>query len=142
MSESQLDNKGVVVSNTDLGGLIIEDCRNYESLDQKTFDARLQSNLCNVYHQLFERKKEQRLKEGGEDGEILEYTKSKWSVKLPAPMVVLPRAQPPPKAAPLTKWEKFRLEKGMPAKEKRSRMVWSEAAKDWVPRWGHNSAAH
>ena len=36
----------------------------------------------------------------------------------------------------MTKWEKFRQEKGLPPRKKRSRMVWDEHAKDWVPRWG------
>ena len=36
----------------------------------------------------------------------------------------------------MTKWEKFRLEKGMTARKRRSRMVWDERVKDWVPRWG------
>jgi len=71
-------------------------------------------------------KKEQKLNEGGEDGEILEYTKSAWSVKLPESKITLPRHQPPPKPKPLTKWEKFRVEKGMAPKEKRSRMVFDE----------------
>lgn len=46
--------------------------------------------------------------ESGEDGEILEYTKSKWSVMLPKSTVVLPRAKAPPKKKELTKWERFR----------------------------------
>jgi regulator of ribosome biosynthesis len=39
----------------------------------------------------------------------------------------------------LTKWERFRLEKGMPARKKRSRMVYDEITKDWVPRHGAGS---
>jgi regulator of ribosome biosynthesis len=41
-----------------------------------------------------------------------------------------------PKEKPLTKWEKFRIEKGLPSRRRRSRMVWNEDVKDWVPRWG------
>jgi len=42
---------------------------------------------------------------------------------LPAPRVVLPREKPIPKEKAMTKWEKFRIEKGIQAKAKRSRMV-------------------
>lgn len=70
----------------------------------------------------------------------MEYTKSQWAVRLPEPTVSLPRQHPPPKPVPLTKWERFRLEKGMPAaKEKRSRMVYDEVTQDWVPRYGMGS---
>lgn len=41
-----------------------------------------------------------------------------------------------------TKWEKFAEEKGIKKKTKRSRLVWSEELKDWVPRWGWNSVKH
>jgi hypothetical protein len=57
---------------------------------------------------MFELKKRQRIESGGEDGEILEYTKSKWAVMLPKSTVVLPRAKAPPKKKELTKWERFR----------------------------------
>ena len=98
----------------DIGGLIIEDCQSFEKIKDSEYLKRTQKNLCGLYHQLFEMKKRQRLDEGGEDGEILEYTKSAWSVRLPELKVVLPRQQPPPKQKPLTKWEKFRVEKGLP----------------------------
>lgn len=38
-----------------------------------------------------------------------------------------------------TKWEKFAEERGIKKVKKRSRLVWSEEVKDWVPRWGKNS---
>lgn len=57
---------------------------------------------------MFELKKKQRLDAGGEDGEILEYSKSKWAVLLPKQTFVLPRAKPAPKKKELTKWERFR----------------------------------
>ena len=52
---------------------------------------------------------------------------------------LLPRAKPVPKAKPLTRWQKFALEKGI-KKEKRSRMVWDEDRGEWLPRYGFNSA--
>jgi regulator of ribosome biosynthesis len=60
-------------------------------------------------------------------------------VTLPKPRIVTPREKPIPKEKPMTKWEKFRLERGLPAREKRSRMVFDPISNDWVPRWGHNS---
>ena len=81
--------------------------------------------MCEIYKNLFELKKKQKIEEG-EQGEILEYTRSKYSVLLPKPKILLPRHKPIPKPKPMTKWEKFRLEKGIPPKEKRSRMVFDE----------------
>lgn len=40
----------------------------------------------------------------------------------------------------MTKWEKFRLEKGLTPRKKRSRLVFDPITKDWVPRYGHKSA--
>jgi len=60
-------------------------------------------------------------------------------VTLPKSEVVVPRQKPAPKEKPMTKWEKFRIEKGMGAKEKRSRMVYDPVTKDWVPRFGAGS---
>jgi len=58
---------------------------------------------------------------------------------LPEPKIVVPRAKPAPKEKPKTKWEKFREEKGLPARKKRSRLVFDPISNDWVPRWGPNS---
>ena len=51
--------------------------------------------------------------------------------------VTLPRAMSLPKANVATRWEKFSADRGI-SKKKRSRMVWDETSKDWVPRWGSN----
>lgn len=58
---------------------------------------------------------------------------------LPKSGIVLPREKSAPKEKPMTKWEKFRLEKGLPARQKRSRMVFDPITKDWVPRHGMGS---
>ena len=55
--------------------------------------------------------------------------------------VTLPRAMSLPKASVATRWEKFAADRGI-SKKKRSRMVWDETSKDWVPRWGSNSIKH
>lgn len=52
---------------------------------------------------------------------------------------MVPRAKPVPKEKPKTKWEKFREEKGLPARKKRSRLIFDPITNDWVPRWGPNS---
>lgn len=62
-----------------------------------------------------------------------------FSVSLPEPRIQTPREKPIPKEKPMTKWEKFRLERGMTARKKRSRLVFDPISNDWVPRWGHNS---
>lgn len=87
-----------------------------------------------LYKHLFDLKKSQA--EQHPDGEFMEYTKSKYLVELPNSKIALPREKPIPKATPLTKWEKFRLQKGLPPRKKRSLLVFDEITNDWVPRWG------
>jgi len=58
---------------------------------------------------------------------------------MPDVRVVLPREKPCPVETPKTKWEKFREERGMTARRKRSRLVYDQITKDWVPRWGAGS---
>ena len=61
-------------------------------------------------------------------------------ITLPASTTVLPRYQKVPiHRKPKTKWELFAEKKGIKRK-KRSRLVYSEELKDWVPRWGKGSA--
>ncbi len=91
-----------------------------------------------MFKELFDLKRQQKAKLG-DDGEILEYTKAQYALDLPEPRIVVPRAKPAPKEKPKTKWEKFREEKGLPARKKRSRLVFDPISNDWVPRWGPNS---
>jgi hypothetical protein len=95
-------------------------------------------NFCLLFKEMFELRREQKAKHG-EDGEILEYTKPIFNVWLPDAKIVLPREKPIPKPKSLTKWENFRLEKGLPARQKRSRMVFDPISNDWVPRFGPGS---
>lgn len=60
-------------------------------------------------------------------------------VEMPEPVQVLPREKPAPVEAPKTKWEKFRLERGMAPRRKRSRLVFDPLTNDWAPRWGKDS---
>ncbi|PHJ23434.1 ribosome biogenesis regulatory protein [Cystoisospora suis] len=61
-------------------------------------------------------------------------------VSLPPPVknssFKMPRMHPLPETRAKTRWEAFAKEKGI-MKKKRSRLVWDEATKDWVPRWGY-----
>lgn len=94
--------------------------------------------MCTVYKSLFELKKEQKEKDG-EDGPVLEYDKPIFQVVMPPSKVVLPREKPAPKEKQLTKWEKFRVERGLAPRKKRSRMVYDPITKDFVPRHGMGS---
>ena len=124
--------------NIDVGCLLIEDCQSYEGIGVKEFSKRTAENLCSLYKKLFDLKKEQDAAHGA-DGEILEYTKSKYTVAMPESKVVLPREKPCPVEKPKTKWERFREERGLPPRQKRSFMVFDEITQDWVPRWGPKS---
>lgn len=61
--------------------------------------------------------------------------------QLPPRTTKLPAAAPPPKPKPLTRWEKFALEKGI-TKTKRSLKVWDETAGDWKARHGTNVSCY
>eukprot|EP00388_Colpodella_angusta_P022369 GDKJ01057195.1.p1 GENE.GDKJ01057195.1~~GDKJ01057195.1.p1 ORF type:complete len:194 (-),score=51.81 GDKJ01057195.1:71-652(-) len=70
-----------------------------------------------------------------------EKTEDGYAAILPvyAKQLRLPRIMPLPQKVPKTRWETFAQEKGI-VKRKRSRLVFDEAEKDWVPRWGANSS--
>lgn len=63
-------------------------------------------------------------------------------VVLPKTKIEFPRFQKFELDKSQTKWEKFAKERGIQKIKKRSRLVWSEEVKDWVPRWGSKSANH
>jgi len=118
----------------DLGHLLVNDAQpfNKESITEADMKQRAIQNLELFYKELFKLSGSQ----AGEDSENRDFDKPKDTVKLPETLLKLPRAKPIPKPKPLSKWEKYRLEKGLPPRKKRSRMVYSELAQDWVPRWG------
>jgi hypothetical protein len=66
-------------SHLDIGNLTYEDCQSYAEISMEEFAKRTANNLCAVYRALFDLKKKQDAKHG-EDGEILEYTKSAYNV--------------------------------------------------------------
>lgn len=58
--------------------------------------------------------------------------------ELPAPEFHLPREKPVPVTKSLTRWERFAKERGI-QNRKKSRFVYSEELKQWVPRHGYKS---
>ena len=80
-------------------------------------------------------------KQQGEEKEDLDYDKAPDELTLPENLITLPRSLPIPIQKPPTKWEKYKMEKGI-TQRKRGRMVYSEEVGDWVPRWGKGSAKH
>lgn len=116
----------------------MEDTCDYSKCTSKQVKKRTVTNLCTLYTSLFDLKRKEEASHG-DDGEILEYAKSYYTVRLPESQVVLPREKRVPKDKQMTKWEKFRLEAGMPARKARSRMVFDPVTNDWVPRHGMGS---
>ena len=80
-------------------------------------------------------------KQQGEEKEDLDYDKAPDELTLPENIITLPRSLPIPIQKPPTKWEKYKMEKGI-TQRKRGRMIYSEEVGDWVPRWGKGSAKH
>ncbi len=118
----------------DYGNLLLTDSSKYKNLTESKINTALKQNYINFSKGLFEILKNQI----GEEDENRDYDKEKDEIQLPKKILNLPRSLPIPKPKPMTKWEKYKKEKGI-IQRKRSRMVYSEIAKDWVPRWGKGS---
>lgn len=58
-------------------------------------------------------------------------------IKLPDSSYHLPREKPVPKEKEKTKWEKFAEKKGIKNKPREGKLVYDEAAGDWVPKYGY-----
>jgi regulator of ribosome biosynthesis len=131
MSNKQINTFNVAF---DLGHLLVNDTQPFSKPEifEEDITERALNNLKSFYDEIYKVCATQR----GQEDEKRDFDKAEDNVELPKPTTVLPRAKPVPKAKPLTKWERYRLEKGMPPKKKKSRMVYSELADDWVPRWG------
>lgn len=123
----------------DYGHLLITDTNNLTSNDnpsltETTIRSHAEHNFKHLVRGLFTMLKDQQ----GEDDITRDYDKAPDEVVLPKPLLTLPRIMPVPKEKPLTKWERYKQEKGIHSR-KRRRMVWSDLANDWVPRWGKGS---
>ncbi|MCQ2816313.1 MAG: ribosome biogenesis regulatory protein homolog [archaeon] len=117
----------------DPGNLLVTSTNNFEATESNMIDH-AKKNYIHLVKHLFSLLKDQL----GKDEENRDYDKPIDEVKLPEPILKLPRYKPIPKEKPLTKWEKYRQEKGI-QKKKRSRMVFSELTQSYVPRWGKGS---
>ena len=117
----------------DSNNLIPPNSENTE-VTETLINNKTKENYTLFVSQLFEILKNQQ----GQDKQDIDYDKQPDELTLPEPILTLPRSLPIPVNKPLTKWEKYKKEKGI-TQRKRSRMVYSEAVGDWVPRWGKNS---
>lgn len=120
----------------DFGHLLINDTSSYPNgnYGESVIVDKGKKNLVLFYENLFQMNRKQK----GEEDKDIDYDREIDEITLPKPELTLPRAMPVPKEKSLSKWEKYRKEKGL-LNKKRSRMVYSEEAKDWVPRWGKGS---
>lgn len=119
----------------DLGHLLINDFQPFKSnidLTETEMIKRGKENLTLLFEELFKLRNSQ----AGEEDQFRDFSKTEFSVKLPKQVTILPRSNPIPKKQALTKWEKFRLEKGLPPRKNRGRFIYSEDLKQWVPRHG------
>lgn len=122
----------------DLGNLMFEDVESYADVTKEQFAKKTSANIATIYRALFDLKHKQEAKHGDE-GQILEHDKPANCIEMPKSHTVLPREKPAPKEEMKTKWERFREERGLPPRKKRSRLVYDENSGDWVPRWGDGS---
>lgn len=118
----------------DLGNLLVSDSNplNQGLITEEEIQTKALANTKIFFGELYNLLKTQK----GNDDEHRDFDKEADNVTLPKGQLILPRAKRIPKEKPLTRWEKFRLERGLPPRQKRSRMVFNELANDWVPRWG------
>jgi len=115
----------------DLGTLLSFDSNDFDTKqlrsDQEAYlTSETRNNVQLLINKLFE------LPMKNEDGYMY--------VDLPEPRYNLPREKPLPKAKPLTKWQKFAIEKGITKKPK-PKATWDEILQKWIPAYGYKKAA-
>ena len=113
---------------------ILNEKNNEKELTETIMITKAKQNYISFASSLFDLLTKQQ----GQEKEDLDYDKAPDELTLPEAIITLPRSLPIPVAKPLTKWEKYKQEKGI-VQRKRSRMVYSEEVGDWVPRWGRGS---
>jgi hypothetical protein len=131
MSKSQINTFNVAF---DTGHLLVNDTQPFlkPTIFEEDITERALNNLKSFYDEIYKLCSTQK----GQEDELRDFDKAEDNVKLPKPLTILPRAKHVPRPKSLTRWEKYRVEKGLRPKKKKSRMVYSELANDWVPRWG------
>lgn len=132
----------------DIGCLTVYDNAVFEAGLNTLEGPELQSRTLKAYQLLLEKIKESKSLENMEQSlrklehQVIDFDKNPNEYNLPKSELQLPRLLKYDTTKVMTKWEKFAQEKGIKKVKKRSRMIWSEEVKDWVPRWGRNSAKH
>ena len=129
----------------DLGILTLSDSNPLKcDFTLPTFNKELQQqtleNIKRMVHSLYALKltKDQKLDAIPDEYQVIDFNQSQFEVTLPEIKTAFPRHKKIPEAKKLTKWEKYAQEKGFQNK-KRSRMVFDEITKSYVPRWGAGS---
>ena len=108
----------------------------------------LRSRAWKAYQLLLEQVRKSKLEEEEDNAlkrlehRVIDFEANPHEVTLPPPTIPLPRFLRLSPTPTLTRWEQFARTKGIQKKKKRSRLVWNEETKDWVPRWGRNSSKH
>ncbi len=129
----------------DLGILTLFDSNSLKfKSDDAKFEDKLQAisimNIKKIIHSLYalKVKKDQTFEAIPDEHQVIDFGQSRYEVNLPKATTAFPRHKKIPEQQALTKWERFAKEKGI-QKTKRSRMVFDEITKTWVPRWGPGS---
>lgn len=117
----------------DLGALTYYDSASLENLAPEEILQKTKENVNKFYQAMFDFRKKQ------PERRVLEFETPFYQIDLPQIEEKLPRLVPPPADKPLTKWEKFRKEKGMAPRKKRERKVFDPISKKWVRRFGYGS---
>ena len=127
----------------DTGSLAVYDTSEFRP-EAHTLDVEIVRSAEKAYNALYSSLKavtsltEQEMSTRKLEHKVIDYSADPNIVELPAPTVEIPRFHKPPEKPEMTRWEKFAKEKGI-KKKKRSRLVWSDEVKDWVPRHGRGS---
>ena len=106
-----------------------------QKLQQHSFE-----NIKRIVHSLYslKTKQDQVLEAIPDEHQVIDFSQSQYIVKLPAATTVFPRHKKIPEKQAQTRWEKFAQDKGI-QKQRRSRMVYDEITRSYVPRWGPGS---
>lgn len=132
----------------DLGTLTVyntEALKTEGPLDKPAFESFLTKTASSNYRLMLQQLLRLKEKTSSDvDGKELKYQihdfeKNLYELDLPEMRTEFPRFRKLPEKDKLTKWEKFAEGKGINKTKKRSRMVFDEVSKDWVPRWGYGS---
>lgn len=132
----------------DIGTLAVYDSSVLEPGTLTLSESELHGRALKAYRILTEKIRETKAMDTMENNlrklehKIIDFDKNPNEFELPKTKLPLPRLLKFENIKIQTKWEKFAQEKGIKKVKKRSRLIWSDEVKDWVPRWGRNSSRH